>query len=431
MKQNNGHKQVRLSGAAGNEKKKKPFPWEWVIVAIVPVIALLSVLGFLYVIGTFESSEGHSLSAKEMVTYEVTPENIRKNVSYYAVGITGEESTDQMDAVAVLCFDRKANAISVVQMPVITYLGKDTGFAVKTVGDVWGNPQSVPFCSSHLTKLKAEEITKGTHVGCGAEVEMRPGSASEDFIRVFNQLYGLPIDNFVVIPRAGLAQLIDELGGVDVKLSKKATLAEETYKAGVQTLSGKAAVEYITTYSYKKTVATDRSRMLRQREVLSAVLQRISARDITELVQVKDDSTTGIFGRLMIGSSPIRFNSTSFGKEQLLNLPNSEVSNMKATEAIARFVYQLAQVPQEKITFSILPGQGAKAGSTKVYSVNRQQTIALLNDQMNPYGLKLNEDTVTVQQVAEKASKADLETATLASVAQPQTGTIETEEEAS
>ena len=63
-----------------------------------------------------------------------------------------------------------------------------------------------------------------------------------DLIRVFNDQYGLPIDNFRVLSRAGLVQLIDLLGGVDVNLEEAMTLADVKYKGGVQTLSGVAAV---------------------------------------------------------------------------------------------------------------------------------------------------------------------------------------------
>ena len=147
-----------------------------------------------------------------------------------------------------------------------------------------------------------------------------------------------------------------------------------------------------------------------------------------ELYDMVDGATTGIFGDLMVGAYPIRFNSTSFGKEQLIHCSTRQAESMKATEAIARFFYQLGQVPQENVTCSILPGEETKSGSVTVYTVNRQQTIDLLNTQMNPYGLTLDETTVAVQQAVIKADKADLETATLDTVAQPQTGTLETEE---
>ncbi len=429
MKNINGQKQVSLAGFAGtNKKEKKPFPWEWVIVSIVPVIAIACVLVFLWLIGVFDSDDGRTMPAEQMVEYTVTPDAMADKVSYYAVGISGETGTDCLDAVGVLCFDREKNTLSLVQMPVTTYLGKDTGFAVKTLGDVWGKPQDVAFCSSHMVRLTEEEMVDNTHLDCGAPIEMRKGSASGDLIRVFNQQYGLPIDNFVVIPRAGLAQLIDSLDGVDVNLSKKITLDGKTYKAGLQTLSGQAAVSYITTYNYKKTADSDRSRMLRQREVFSAVLQRIAALEMEDLFELEDGATTGIMGELMIGQYPVRFNSTSYGKAQLIHCSTSAAESMKATEAIARFFYQVSQVPLESITCSILPGETTKSGSVTVYTVNRQQTIDLLNAQMNPYGLTLDEMTVTAPQAVNKADKADLETATLDTVAQPQTGTLETEE---
>lgn len=429
MRNINGQKQVSLAGFAGTPKKeKKPFPWEWIIVSIVPLLAIGAVLVFLWLIGVFDSDEGRSLPAEQMVQYTVTPDSMADRVSYYAVGISGESGDDRLDAVGVLCFDREKNTISVVQMPVTTYVGKDTGFAVKALGDVWAKPQSVPFCSSHMVRLTEEEIENNTHLGCGAPVELQKGSASGDLIRVFNEQYGLPIDNFVVIPRAGLAQLIDGLGGVDVKLSQKVKLAGETYKAGVQTLSGDAAVAYITTYGYQKTTATDRERMLRQREVFAAVLQRIAALEMEDLFAIEDGATVGIFGDVMIGEYPVRFNSTSYGKEQLIHCSAGEADSMKTTEAIARFFRQVSQVPLENITCSILPGEAVKSGTATVYTVNRQQTIELLNQQMNPYGLTLNEETVTAQQAVNKADTVELETATLDTVAQPQTGTLETEE---
>lgn len=439
MNQNKRQKQVSLAGVAegkkakgsnhSKQKEKKPFPWEWLVVAVVPLIAILSVLGFLYVIGTFDSDDERSLTGEQMVPYTVTAENMKDNVSYFALGITGEVASDRMDAVAVMCYDRKNGTISVVQMPVTTYLGKDTDFAVKTLGDVWGNPQPVPFCSSHKTKLTEEEIENNTHVDCGAVVELRKGSSFGDLTRVFNEQYGLPIDNYFVIPRNGLVQLIDELGGVDIKLSQRTTLDGETYGKGIQTLPGKAAVTYMTTYNYKGTAESDRTRMLRQRAVFSAVLQRISECRFDELYQVVDEATTGIFGRLMIGEYPIRFDSTSFSKGRMLGMSKEDAGEMKDSEAIAQFFYLISKVPQEHITCSILPGESTTSGSTKVYSVNRKQTITLLNEQMNPYGLDLNEETVTVQQAVLRADKADLETATLASVAQPQTGRIEPEVE--
>ena len=265
---NNGQKQVSLSGVVKGSKKKKKFPIKAVVaLSAVLVVALVAVL----LIGQLGGEDGPTLSAREMVTYTVTPDNISGNVSYYLLGITGDGATDRLDMAAVMCYDRKKEAISVLQMPVSTYVGKEAGYAVNALGDIWGNPQSIPFCSAHRNKLAATDIVDGTHKDCGAKVEYRIGSSSEDMIRVINEQYGLPVDNYLLIPRAGLVQLIDDLGGVDIQLSAKTTLSGTTYEAGVQTLNGQAAVTYAVEYNFTGTVASDRERMLRQRQVLAAV----------------------------------------------------------------------------------------------------------------------------------------------------------------
>lgn len=423
---NNGQKQVSLAGAAGNpKKKKKAFPWK--PVAVVAALAAIVVVVVLLV-GQLGGSDGPMLSAREMVTYTVTPDNISGNVSYYLLGVTGSKTTDRLDMVAVMCYNRKKDSISVLQMPVSTYVSKEAGYAVNALGDVWGNPQPVPFCSAHRTELTTDNIVDGTHKDCGAKVEYRIGSSTEDMIRVINQQYGLPIDNYLLIPRAGLVQLIDALGGVDIKLDKKTTLSGTTYEAGVQTLHGQAAVTYAVEYNYTGTVASDRERMLRQRQVFAALLQRIGKGKLADLYDVDKNtgSTKGAIGQLMLSADPIRFNTTSFGKARLLNISETAANKMKLSDAMARFLYEIGQVSLNQITCSILPGESATSGSATVYSVNRVQTIELLKAQMNPYDLTLDDTTVKVPQLLLKQGTADTATATLDTYAQEQTGTVTT-----
>lgn len=422
---NNGQKQVSLSGVVNGSKKKKKFPTKAVaVLAAVLAVVIVAVL----LIGQLGKEDGPILSAREMVTYTVTPDNISGNVSYYLLGITGNAATDRLDMAAVMCYDRKKEAISILQMPVSTYVSKEAGYAVNAFGDIWGNPQSVPFCSAHRIKLTAADIVDGTHKDCGAKVESRTGSSSEDMIRVINEQYGLPIDNYLLIPRDGLVQLIDALGGVDIQLSAKTTLSGTTYETGVQTLNGQAAVTYAVEYNFTGTVASDRERMLRQRQVLAAVLQRLGGGKLTDLYDVDKTtgSTKGAIGRLMLGADPIRFNTTSFGKARLLNISDAAANKMKLSEAMARFLYEIGQVPLNQITCSILPGTSTTSGSATVCSINCVQTIELLNAQMNPYGLELNDTTVKVPQLLLKQGTVDTATVTLDTVAQAQTGSITT-----
>ena len=129
----------------------------------------------------------------------------------------------------------------------------------------------------------------------------------------------------------------------------------------------------------------------------------------------------------MTGKNPVRFNTTTCGKARLLGIEDAEAEDIKLSDAIARFAMQLGEIPMEKITFSILPGSAQKVGTATVYSVHRGQLIALLNEQMNPYGFLLDEDTVTAPQVKENVKDVDLSTVTLDTVV-PKTEAVGEEE---
>lgn len=432
MSKDKAKKQVSLAGAAQQatktEKKKFRFPWK--ILSILSLMIVLLVFGmWLYDHWSSTQEEKPALTAREMVEYTCTPDELSGKVSYYLLGVTGDKIGDPMDMVAVMCYDRQANSVSVVQIPVATFIDKNTGFAVDTIGDVWNNPQPEIFCSACRIRVPEEERNGKTHASCGANLEERTGSAWMDMIRVINDQYGLPIDNYLILPREGFKQLIDAMDGVEVELEKKEILADEDYESGVQTLYGDAAVDYAFTHRYKNTVATDRERMLRQRQVLASLWQKIAACDLEDLYYVdKQEITHGILGELMTGTDPIRFNTTSFGKARLLAAKENDTVDMKLTEAMARFFVQMGKVSLDKVSFSILPGSAEKNGTASVYSVNATQTIALFNELMNPCGLTLNEETVIPPQATKKPKEADLSTVTLDTVV-PATEEIEEGEE--
>lgn len=414
MKNNEQKKQVSLAGAARvyEEDQKKTSPWKWI--AIAGGLMALLVVGILLFVVTDEK-EKPSVTARDMVEYVYTPDKLAGDVAYYILGVTGDNVGDPMDMLAVMCYNRKEGTAAVIQMPVDTYIDRDTGFAVDTVGDVWYNPAPDVFCSACRVRVAEDDRDGEYHASCGAKLEDRVGSATGDLIRVMNEQYGLPIDNYMIIPRQGLAELIDALEGVEVELSKKTTLAGESYAKGVHVLNGQAAVEYAVTYNYKDTPTSDRERMIRQRQVIASLWQRLSECELKDLYYINESgSTKGILGKLMTGANPIRFNTTSFGKARLLNISEEAATDVKLSDAISQFVWKLAKVDLDKVAFSILPGQSTKTGTQTIYSVNRAQTVELLNQQMNPYSLTFDESTVLAPQAIEKPKDADVSTETLA-----------------
>lgn len=390
MNYGRAQKQVSLAGVAKTTakppKKKKPFKWGR-LVAVVLVLAVLVAGGMLL----FRKEEGPALSAREMVEYTVTPDSVSDKVSYFALGVTGAKATDRMDMVAVMWCDWQKQSAGILQVPVATYIGKDAGFAVSAVGDVWGHPQPETFCSTCRVRLTTEQVADGTHTTCGSATELRTGSAFGDLIRVFNTQYGLPIDNYLVLPRAGFVQMIDLLGGVDVELESAMMLADVNYEGGVQTLSGAAAADYAITDDYTGTPDSDVTRMARQRKVFTAVLQRLGRCEMEDLYST-DKATgavLGVFGKLMLGENPVRFNTTSFGKARLLDISEATADGMKLSVAIAKFAEKLGDLSLDKVTCSVLPGVATKEGTTTLYSVDKTAAATLLGQQMNPYGLTM------------------------------------------
>ena len=412
--------QVSLAGVAKNPdntdgaEKKRGFPWKWIVAAVV-LIALLVVGMLLFRLWDDKQEEKPALTAREMISYTYTPDKLAGDVSYYLVGVKGAEVGDTMDMLALMCFDRKAQAVSVMQIPVQTYIDKDLGFAVDTIGDVWYNPQPQVACSACRELVPERDRDGNVHSSCGAELENWKGSAIHDLARVINEQYGLPIDNYFILSRDGLAEMIDGVGGVEIELAEAVTLAETPFAAGVQTLDGQSAVEYAVSYNYLGTPESDRARMIRQRQVLASLWDHIAACSAKDLYYEDDlGSTKGILGRLMLGANAIYFNETSFGRARMLGISDKEAESVTDYDAIARFAMQLGDVPLDKVTFSILPGELAELGATRAYySVNRDQLLTLIDEQLNPYDLTIDPEAITVPQLLAVASEVDLATATL------------------
>lgn len=413
MNENQTSRQVSLAGAAAGKKnppkksggKKKRL---WLI--IVPVVLVVALVIALLMRGC--GSDGPSLTARETIQYTVTSDDLADKVSYFALGVLGDKSTDRMDMIAVMCYDRTAKEIAVMQMPVATYLGEDGSFATATLGDVWGNPKPILWCDTCRCKIAAEAVDGENHKLCGSKLTTRKGSSFTDLARVFNTQYGLPIDNFLVIPRDGLAKLIDAVGGVDMSLASTMSIDGIEYQKGVRTLTGKAAVYYAIQHDYQDTPASDVERMPRQRELFASLLDRLSDKTLKDLYNT-DPALKDVLSNLMLGADPIRYDNSSFGKARLINISERKAENTKSVEAMAKFLFDVSRIDLKDITFCTLPGSAQKRGTGYVYSVNKVQTIALLNDHMNPYDLTLSDTTVTVTELKKNPADADTALTTL------------------
>ena len=312
----------------------------------------------------------------------------------------------------MLCLNRSGKTAEVLQIPVSTTLGKDSGHAASVIGDIWGNPTPLTFCASCRKQVTAEEVQDGKHT-CGTKVESRAGSSYTELAKVINSQYGLPVDNYLVTPRAGLAQLIDAVGGVDVTLEKKVNLNGVEVDKGAQTQSGEVAVYYAFQLDYNGSPESDIGRMSRQRQVLAGLLSRLDRYKEADLFNI-DPKKMDVLSNVMAGRNPIRMDTSSFGKARLMGHgSDGSADNVKYNAALAEWMVALAKVGPDKVSCTVLPGESTKVGALTVYSPHREQTLMLLNDRFNPRGsLTLTAETAAVPELSNK-QKTDPETVTL------------------
>ena len=408
------------NGAAAQKKpagtRKKNTRGRKVVIILLVVLIVISLL-FIFFTGRYlylqSASPKESASDTPLSSYDTTPETDVDKVAYFAFGLMGATATDPTELLSLVCYDKQAKTIRILEIPMDTYLGDSDLFAVKKTSEVWGNPKPVIWCEYEAKRVYSDEVADGKHTYCGHEVTEKAGSASGGLISIFNEQYAMPVDNFFLLPQEALVKLVDLVDGVDVQIDSKQKLGGITYEPGVQTLGGQAALEYV--LQKDKGVGGDIDRLLRQRRVMLALFQRLSAREVKDL---KDN----IIGPLMNGSTPIRSNSgTGAMRSMLIKPSNKEMDEMTLSLALSTMLHDMGQVQLADITACVIPGEAASANSVAYYSVHRAELATLLNSSFNPYGIAVTEANLQVTELA-AGGASDTHTQAMSEIAVPQSG---------
>ena len=408
------------NGAAAQKKpagtRKKNTRGRKVVIILLVVLIVNSLL-FIFFTGRYLylqiASPKESASDTPLSSYDTTPETDVDKVAYFAFGLMGATATDPTELLSLVCYDKQAKTIRILEIPMDTYLGDSDLFAVKKTSEVWGNPKPVIWCEYEAKRVYSEEVADGKHTYCGHEVTEKAGSASGGLISIFNEQYAMPVDNFFLLPQEALVKLVDLVDGVDVQIDSKQKLGGITYEPGVQTLGGQAALEYV--LQKDKGVGGDIDRLLRQRRVMLALFQRLSAREVKDL---KDN----IIGPLMNGSTPIRSNSgTAAMRSMLIKPSNKEMDEMTLSLALSTMLHDMGQVQLADITACVIPGEAASANSVAYYSVHRAELATLLNSSFNPYGIAVTEANLQVTELT-AGGASDTHTQAMSEIAVPQSG---------
>ena len=408
------------NGAAAQKNpagtRKKNTRGRKVVIILLVVLIVISLL-FIFFTGRYLylqiASPKESASDTPLSSYDTTPETDVDKVAYFAFGLMGVTATDPTELLSLVCYDKQAKTIRILEIPMDTYLGDSDLFAVKKTSEVWGNPKPVIWCEYEAKRVYSDEVADGKHTYCGHEVTEKAGSASGGLISIFNEQYAMPVDNFFLLPQEALVKLVDLVDGVDVQIDSKQKLGGITYEPGVQTLGGQAALEYV--LQKDKGVGGDIDRLLRKRRVMLALFQRLSAREVKDL---KDN----IIGPLMNGSTPIRSNSgTAAMRSMLIKPSNKEMDEMTLSLALSTMLHDMGQVQLADITACVIPGEAASANSVAYYSVHRAELATLLNSSFNPYGIAVTEANLQVTELA-AGGASDTHTQAMSEIAVPQSG---------
>ncbi|HEY5987884.1 MAG TPA: LCP family protein [Streptosporangiaceae bacterium] len=89
-------------------------------------------------------------------------------------------------------------------------------------------------------------------------------------VRTIEQLTNVTIENYARIDFAHVSRVVDAVGGVNVRLPKRATSFGHTFFAGVNYLGGAAALAYV-----RQPSLTQEERVLRQQALIRAVMRKL------------------------------------------------------------------------------------------------------------------------------------------------------------
>ena len=112
-------------------------------------------------------------------------------------------------------------------------------------------------------------------------------------IKTLNTNFGLDLTQYVTIDFSGLVNCIDRVGGVELTLTQEEvdfinssmTPENKIASAGTITLNGEQALKH----SRNRYVGNDFTRAFRQREILIALMKKVSTMSPEEILDLSDD----------------------------------------------------------------------------------------------------------------------------------------------
>lgn len=337
-----------------NNKKRragnKRFPkWAKVLIIVITALIIISVLTIIIVYNSFIG-------------------NIKKvEINKNDLDVNNDLYDNVSDKIEKQEFDQIVN---------IAFFGSDS----QDINNIYaGRSDSIMIASINPVKksIKLISIPRDTYVnvpnGYGwTKINHAYAYGQEQLsIKTINSNFGLDITQYVTINFAGLVNVINDVGGIEMEISE----AEKNYinqyvnesyiltnnnsyikkveTSGKVTLTGEQAL----THSRNRSVGSDFVRASRQRDVLAALMNKIASMDESKIISVVQDILKEVKTNIDITSylglmTSIVSNKNSYLKNIIsVQIPNEEYGEGQMIDGVYYFVSDLNKCKEEFVKY--------------------------------------------------------------------------------
>lgn len=228
------------------------------VAGILAMLVVLAVCGFIYANSILGASTQVEVDHEELaVTENAFDKREYINVALFGIDARTDSSEGRSDAIMILTIDKKHNKIK------LSSIARDSYVNIDGVGK--------------------DKLTHAYAYG-GAKLA----------VKTINQTYGMNITDYVSVNFFGIADIIDEIGGVNIDVdSAEMKVMNQNYvpelnnigipceyitETGMQHLTGSQALAYLR----NRYVGGDIGRGNRQKEVLGAIFDEVKKLNVTK-----------------------------------------------------------------------------------------------------------------------------------------------------
>lgn len=176
-------------------------------------------------------------------------------------------------------------------------------------------------------------------------------------IKTINSNFGLDLTQYATIDFSGLIESIDLVGGVEITLdqdevnyiNQRLGADEKIAGPGKVTLNGKQAL----IHSRNRTIGNDFTRAYRQRQVLISLLNKLSEKSVTEILDLSDKLLVNITTNMDIKMYKDMFKKLAQYRKDYLNnissvqIPSTEYGYDQMIDGIYYFGYDMDRAKQD------------------------------------------------------------------------------------